>query len=177
MPVHLDTHDHNINLTPGTTKSDIVAFLYDDPEYGYRPSEVRERLNIPHGTATTTLKRLYEVDYIGKTDDSYYYALEQREILRRYVAGLDQLDRMFTHPTNEGRPSTPDPEGAPSERIDDAEDEREPAELQDELRDQQRENTAERRAFVKQWAEFVRTHSDEEWSAQQNKLIDSQVRR
>lgn len=47
----------------------------------------------------------------------------------------------------------------------------------DELRKQQRENTAERRAFVKQWAEFVKTHSDEEWSAQQNKLIDSQIRR
>ena len=45
------------------------------------------------------------------------------------------------------------------------------------LREQQRENTAEQRAFVKQWAEFVRTHSDEEWLAQQNKLIDSQVRR
>ena len=47
----------------------------------------------------------------------------------------------------------------------------------DELRDQQRENTAERREFVKQWAEFVRTHSDQEWSAQQNRLIDSQVNR
>ena len=47
----------------------------------------------------------------------------------------------------------------------------------DELNDQQRENIAERRAFVKQWAEFVRTHPDEEWSVQQNTVIDSQVRR
>ena len=46
-----------------------------------------------------------------------------------------------------------------------------------ELREQQRENIAERRAFIKQWAEFVRTHSDEEWSAQQNKVINSQIRR
>jgi hypothetical protein len=45
------------------------------------------------------------------------------------------------------------------------------------LREQQRENIAERRAFVKQWAEYVRTHSDEEWSTQQNVLIDSQLRR
>lgn len=47
----------------------------------------------------------------------------------------------------------------------------------DELREQQRENIAERREFVKHWAEYVRTHPDEEWSAQQNKVIDSQVRR
>ena len=42
-----------------------------------------------------------------------------------------------------------------------------------ELRDQQRVNIAKRRDFVKQWAEYVRTHPDEEWSAQQNKIIDS----
>ncbi len=47
----------------------------------------------------------------------------------------------------------------------------------DELRDQQRENIAERRAFVKQWAEYVRTHPDREWSAQQNKIINSQIER
>jgi hypothetical protein len=45
------------------------------------------------------------------------------------------------------------------------------------LREQQQENIAERRAFVKQWAEFVKTHSDEEWSAQQNVLINSQLDR
>jgi DNA-binding MarR family transcriptional regulator len=133
MPVHLDTHNPDIDLTPRTTKSDIVAFLYDNPEYGYRPSEIREHLDIPHGTATATLKRLYEAGYIGKTEDSYYYALEQRETLRRYVASLDQLDQMFTHPTNEGCLSTLDAEGAPSERIDDAEGERELTELEDEL--------------------------------------------
>jgi hypothetical protein len=47
----------------------------------------------------------------------------------------------------------------------------------EELSDQQRENVAQRRAFVKKWAEFVRTHPDEEWSAQQNRVIDAQVRR
>lgn len=47
----------------------------------------------------------------------------------------------------------------------------------DELRDQQSENVAERREFIKQWAEYVRTHPDEEWSVQQNKVINSQIRR
>lgn len=39
----------------------------------------------------------------------------------------------------------------------------------------QRRNTEQRRAMIKQWAEYVRTHDDEEWSRQQNKLINSQL--
>lgn len=132
MPVHLDTHNPDIDLTVGTTKSDIVAFLYNNLEYGYRPSEVREHLDIPHGTATTTLKRLHETGYIGKTADSYYHALDHREDLRRYVAGLDQLDRMFSQPPDESHPSTPDAENAP-ETIDDAAVEAEVTALEDEF--------------------------------------------
>lgn len=40
----------------------------------------------------------------------------------------------------------------------------------------QRQNVEDRRASFKRWAEYVRTHDDEVWSRQQNKLIDSQIR-
>ena len=43
-----------------------------------------------------------------------------------------------------------------------------------ELKKQKQENIQERLEFVQFWAEYVKTHSDEEWSAQQNVLIDSQ---
>ncbi|WP_423746142.1 hypothetical protein V5735_17965 (plasmid) [Haladaptatus sp. SPP-AMP-3] len=33
----------------------------------------------------------------------------------------------------------------------------------------------ERRTFIKQWAEYVRTHDDEEWSRQQKTVVDSQL--
>ena len=36
-------------------------------------------------------------------------------------------------------------------------------------------NKEDRLNFVDYWAEYVRTHSDEEWSRQQNVLIDSQI--
>lgn len=39
----------------------------------------------------------------------------------------------------------------------------------------QRRNAEQRRAMIKRWAEYVRTHDDEEWSRQQNRLIDSQL--
>lgn len=39
-----------------------------------------------------------------------------------------------------------------------------------------RRNAAQRRDSVRLWAEFVRTHDDAEWSRQQNRLVDSQLR-
>ena len=36
-------------------------------------------------------------------------------------------------------------------------------------------NAEERMNFVEYWAEYVRTHPDEEWSRQQKMLIDSQL--
>lgn len=97
MPVFLEDHDSDVDLKPGTTKSDIVAYLYRNTEWGYAPSEIRDALDIPRGTATTTLKRLYDDGYVGKTDDGYYHALGDRDDVHRYVASLDQVHRMFGH--------------------------------------------------------------------------------
>ena len=36
-------------------------------------------------------------------------------------------------------------------------------------------NSEDRINFVKFWANYVRTHSDRDWSEQQNILIDSQI--
>lgn len=41
--------------------------------------------------------------------------------------------------------------------------------------DAQRQNTERRRAMIKQWAEYVRAHDDDEWSRQQNHLINAQL--
>ncbi len=37
-------------------------------------------------------------------------------------------------------------------------------------------NQEERDNFVKFWAEYVRTHPDDNWSKQQKMLIDSQIK-
>lgn len=47
----------------------------------------------------------------------------------------------------------------------------------DELEDAIERNIEERRAFIKQWAAYVRDHDDAEWSRQQNTIIDSQLQR
>jgi hypothetical protein len=38
-----------------------------------------------------------------------------------------------------------------------------------------RDNREERINFVKYWADYVRIHPDEEWSRQQNIIINSQL--
>jgi len=112
MPVLLNDHDSDLTLRPGTTKSDIVAYLYRNPEWGYSPKDITESLDIPRGTATTTLKRLYDDDYVGKTDDGYYHALSERDDIRRYVSSLEQAHRLFGH--HRGADATPE---APEKQI------------------------------------------------------------
>lgn len=97
MPVRLEDYNSEIDLRPGTTRSEIVAYLYRNSEWGYSPQDIKEALDIPRGTATTTLKRLYDDGYLGKTNDGYYYALSEREDVRRYVSSLNQVHRMFGH--------------------------------------------------------------------------------
>jgi len=43
----------------------------------------------------------------------------------------------------------------------------------EQLKKMKEDNAKERLAFIDFWAEYVRTHSDEEWGKQQKVLIDS----
>jgi DNA-binding MarR family transcriptional regulator len=90
-----DTHDADIDLTPGTTKSDIVAFLYNNLDTRFSTDDIQDRFDIPHGTATTALTQLNDDGLIERTGDRYYHALDHRDDLRRYVGSLNQLKRMF----------------------------------------------------------------------------------
>jgi len=36
-------------------------------------------------------------------------------------------------------------------------------------------NKEDRMNFIKYWAEYIKTHSDKEWSSQQKVLIDAQI--
>lgn len=38
-------------------------------------------------------------------------------------------------------------------------------------------NQEDRLNFIKYWVKYIKTHSDEEWSAQQNILINSQFKK
>ena len=39
-----------------------------------------------------------------------------------------------------------------------------------------KKNQQERMRFIDKWAEYVKNHSDKEWSKQQNKIINSNLK-
>ncbi|WP_246998019.1 MarR family transcriptional regulator [Halosolutus gelatinilyticus] len=131
MPIRLDEHDPTLDLKPGTAKSDIIAFLYSNTELGFKPKEIEDHLDIPHTTVTTTLTRLHDQGLIGKTSDSHYHGLEHRETLHRYVASLDQLEKMFESMDKDEEHT--DIEGSPVKHIDESELEVELAQLEAEM--------------------------------------------
>jgi len=135
MPVHLDTHIPEIELTPGTTKSRIVEYLYHNDEFGFRPQEIQNALDIPAGTTTTTLTRLHDAGLVGKTADSYYYALDDNDEVRRYLASVEQLDRMFGQHRTEADKGAVAEETVPTRETRDDVAEAELAELEQEIRD------------------------------------------
>ena len=45
----------------------------------------------------------------------------------------------------------------------------------EELKKFKAQNAKERLEFIEFWANYVKTHSDKEWSKQQKVLIDSQI--
>lgn len=94
MPVDLRTHDPDdgIDIAPGTNKAKIIKLLYSHPHLGYKPSEIRDSIDIPKGSVTTTLLRLHDDGHIGKTTDGYYHAFETRDDLRRFATGLVQVE-------------------------------------------------------------------------------------
>lgn len=134
MPIHRESHPEDVDLKPGTTKSEIVVFLYQHLDFAYSPTEIAEELEIPKGTATTTLRRLHDRGYVGRMEEGYYHGLDDREDLRRYPRSVAETEALFaTHPDNADAPD-PDPaRDADSEAADDATLEAELEDLEDEF--------------------------------------------
>lgn len=47
----------------------------------------------------------------------------------------------------------------------------------EELEEKKKRNRKQKREFIKYWADYVKEHPDEEWSEQQNLLINSQLQK
>ncbi|WP_302081611.1 winged helix-turn-helix domain-containing protein [Salinibaculum rarum] len=120
MPIHRESHPEDVDLKPGTTKSEIVVFLYQNLEFAYTPSEVAEELDIPNGTATTTLRRLHNRGYVGRMEDGYYHGLDDRDDLRRYPRSVAETEAMFaTHPDTTAAPDPEPSQVADASSVDD----------------------------------------------------------
>lgn len=113
MPIHRESYPDDIDLKPGTAKADIVIFLYRNLDFAYTPTEIADELDIPVGTATTTLRRLHTSGYVGRMKDGYYHGLNDRDDLRRFPRSVAETEAMFAqHPDTPDAPE-PDPGRAP----------------------------------------------------------------
>ena len=120
MPIHRDSYPEDVDLKPGTTKSEIVVFLYRNLDFAYTPGEIAEDLDVPNGTATTTLRRLHDQGYVGRMEEGYYHGLDDREDLRRYPRSVAETEAMFiSHPDNDDAPESDLVREADSDATDD----------------------------------------------------------
>ena len=104
MPVDLRTHNSNepINVRPGTNEADILKLLYTTPHLGFTPSEIEDQTGMAAGSVTTTLTRLLDKGYIGKTSDGLYHALADSPHIVRFAKSFVKLDHIATRYPNAG---------------------------------------------------------------------------
>jgi hypothetical protein len=108
MPVDLRKHDPDdpITIRPETNKAKIIKLLYQDTNLGYTPAEIREALDLPRGSVSTTLSRMDDEGLIGKTSDGLYHGLDHRNDIRRFAHSLVSLETMLSqHPEAEIEPN------------------------------------------------------------------------
>lgn len=66
MPVNFDEYRSNrreagdLPVDPGSNAYKVLSFLAEHAEYGFKPSEILERVDIPKGSVNPTLGRLEE---------------------------------------------------------------------------------------------------------------------
>jgi hypothetical protein len=104
MPVDLRTHssDEPINVRPGTNEADVLQLLYTTPRLGFTPSEIEDETDMAAGSVTTTLTRLLDKGYIGKTPDGLYHALDNSPHIARFAKSLVKLNQIATRYPNAG---------------------------------------------------------------------------
>lgn len=101
MPIDLRRHDPDdpITIRPETNKAKIIKLLYRDTNLGYTPAEIRDALDMPRGSVSTTLARMCDEGLLGKTSDGLYHGLDHRDDVRRFAHSLVSLDTMLSrHP-------------------------------------------------------------------------------
>lgn len=60
----------------GSEVAVVLAFLYANDEYGFKPGDLSQHVSVSTATAATVLDRLFRTDLIQQTADGYYYAFD-----------------------------------------------------------------------------------------------------
>lgn len=70
MPVEFDAYKEgqaesgSLTIDPDSNAFKVLSFLAEHPELGFKPSEIRDHVDIPNGSVNPTLARLEDRDLV-----------------------------------------------------------------------------------------------------------------
>lgn len=91
-------------VEPGSEAAVILAFMYANNEYGFRPKELSEHIPVSTATAAIVLDRLFRTDLVQQTADGYYYAFDDPIV----ATAADELCDWDSLAINTGTETYPD---------------------------------------------------------------------
>jgi len=95
MPVDFENHQPNDLPREDTHGRRILEFLADNPELGFRPSELADELDIPKGSVGTTLRRLESRGFVRHKGDYWAINAEGYDAQTASAIGLAAVAEAF----------------------------------------------------------------------------------
>jgi len=95
MPVDFESYTPNDLPEEGTHGRRILEFLADNPELGFRPTELATELDIPRGSVGTTLRRLEERGLVRHKGPYWALNVEAYDSQTASVIGLRSVATQF----------------------------------------------------------------------------------
>lgn len=97
MPVPVDelTDDDPFPVTPDTNEYEALDFLVRHHEYGFRPHEIAERIEINESSVAKTMRRLDEKDLVERSDEIYYVDPVRVDAIKARLKSFDTVARLF----------------------------------------------------------------------------------
>lgn len=94
MPVNFEEYDpeneRDFQFTEDSNAYKILKFLFNNPNQGFTPKEISERIDVPRGSVGTTLSRLEDHDLVRHKEP--YWAIGKDDRLGAYVSMLHGLE-------------------------------------------------------------------------------------
>lgn len=88
-------------VKPGTNEEAALRFLAANPDYGWPPTEIADRTEIPQSSGTKTAARLYEKGLVDRSSGYYFVAPERLDEIRGILGDLHQLEELAGEPGQE----------------------------------------------------------------------------
>ena len=95
MPVNFENYHPSDLPREETHGRRILEYLADNPELGFRPTELADELDIPQGSVGTTLRRLESRGFVRHKGDYWAINSEAYDAESASVIGLETVAEAF----------------------------------------------------------------------------------